>query len=404
MSLAPSPLQVLSNPGMPRRWRRRVNRAQAAYVGASAGPGTSGPARTRPEGKVGALAMTGAPERRTRAGRAVARVALVARRVGRSPLARRLGGAVVLGILVWRLGVGPSLRAVAAIDGWSLSAAVALAALTTVCCAWRWRLVAAGLGAALPLRTAVAACYRSQFLNTATPGGVLGDVHRGVRHGRQQGDTAKGVRSVVWERGAGQVVQTLMALAALSVLPSPVRTHMPWVWGAAAAGLLCLLLTRRGPRPAATVGATSPAAHPTARAGSARSVARAMVAELSEGVLSRRTWPLVAMASALAVMGHVLTFLVAAHTAGATAPATQLVPLAFIVLLSMGVPLNLAGWGPREGVAAWAFGAAGLGADAGLSTAVVYGVLVLVASLPGAGVMLASQLRRRRRVTEGRRG
>ena len=126
-----------------------------------------------------------------------------------------------------------------------------------------------------------------------------------------------------------------------------------------------------------------------------------MVVELCQGVLARRTWPLVAMASALAVTGHVLTFLVAAHTAGATAPVVQLVPLAFIVLLSMGVPLNLAGWGPREGVAAWAFGAAGLGAGAGLSTAVVYGVLVLVASLPGAGVILAAHLRGRRRAPEG---
>jgi hypothetical protein len=66
------------------------------------------------------------------------------------------------------------------------------------------------------------------------------------------------------------------------------------------------------------------------------------------------------------------------------------------VLVGMGVPLNIAGWGPREGVAAWVFGAAGLGAQAGLSTAVVYGVLVLVASLPGAGVMFVTSLRRGR--------
>ena len=42
-------------------------------------------------------------------------------------------------------------------------------------------------------------------------------------------------------------------------------------------------------------------------------------------------------------------------------------------------------------MAAWAFGAAGLGADAGLSTAVVYGVLVFVASLPGAVVLLVGR-------------
>ena len=45
---------------------------------------------------------------------------------------------------------------------------------------------------------------------------------------------------------------------------------------------------------------------------------------------------------------------------------------------------SVAGWGPREGATAWAFAAAGLGADQGVATAVVYGVMVLVASLPGA--------------------
>jgi bacteriorhodopsin len=62
------------------------------------------------------------------------------------------------------------------------------------------------------------------------------------------------------------------------------------------------------------------------------------------------------------------------------------------------LPLNVAGWGPREGAAAWAFGAAGLGAAAGVGTAVVYGVMSLVASLPGAVLLLAS---RRRRVLIG---
>jgi hypothetical protein len=98
-------------------------------------------------------------------------------------------------------------------------------------------------------------------------------------------------------------------------------------------------------------------------------------------------------ASALALTGHVATFLVAARTAGVTAPVATLLPLALVVLVAMGIPANVAGWGPREGVAAWAFGAAGLGADAGVATAVVYGVMVLVASLPGLVVLLAGRPR-----------
>ena len=63
-------------------------------------------------------------------------------------------------------------------------------------------------------------------------------------------------------------------------------------------------------------------------------------------------------------------------------------------MLAMAIPLNIGGWGPREGVAAWAFAAAGLGAAQGVAAAVVYGVMALVATLPGAVVLVAAWLRR----------
>ncbi len=328
------------------------------------------------------MTLTGRPARRTSG----LGPAAVGHRLARSVLARRLAGVAVLGFVVWRLGVGQSLRAVGAIDARALGAAVVLTALTTLCCAWRWSLVATGLGAHVRLRTAVGDCYRSQFLNTATPGGVLGDLHRGVRHGRRTGDAGRGVRSVVWERTAGQVVQTALALVVLTALPSPVRPAVTWGWAAVAVGLVGTALWH-------TAGRKSGPGRPPWRTGVVADWCR----EVRRGVLSRGTWPLVALASALAVTGHVLTFLVAAHTAGSAASATGLVPLAFVVLGASGIPTNLAGWGPREGVAAWVFGAAGLGAGAGLSTAVVYGVLVLVASLPGAVVLMVTRGRRRTR-------
>jgi hypothetical protein len=95
----------------------------------------------------------------------------------------------------------------------------------------------------------------------------------------------------------------------------------------------------------------------------------------------------------VAVAGHLATFLIAARTAGAGAPLSRLVPLTLLALLAMGLPANVGGFGPREGVAAWAFAAAGLTATQGVATAVVYGALVLVSSLPGAAVLLARPLR-----------
>ena len=103
----------------------------------------------------------------------------------------------------------------------------------------------------------------------------------------------------------------------------------------------------------------------------------------------------IALASAVVVAGHALTFLIAARTAGVTAPPSRLLPIALLAMMAMVLP-SVAGWGPREGVTAWAFAAAGLGAQRGVATAVVYGVMVLVASLPGAAVLVVAWFRRTR--------
>src|SRR5690349_2828849 len=160
---------------------------------------------------------------------------------------RVLGGAAILAVLLWRVGTGPLLDGLRTINGWSLVAAAGIAFVTTVCSAWRWSLVARGLGIAVPLRGAIAAYYRSQFLNSALPCGVLGDVHRGVQHGRDTGDVSRGLRAVGWERLAGQAVQVVLALIVLLALPSPVRSSMPaFLAIAVLCGLGAVALIRAG--------------------------------------------------------------------------------------------------------------------------------------------------------------
>ena len=122
---------------------------------------------------------------------------------------------------------------------------------------------------------------------------------------------------------------------------------------------------------------------------------RTAAADIRDGLLAQRAWPWILLASVVVVAGHTATFVIAARTAGAAASVGDLLPLAVLVLLAMAIPLNIGGWGPREGVAAWAFAAAGLGAAQGVATAVVYGVMALVATLPGAAVLLVAWLRRR---------
>lgn len=289
---------------------------------------------------------------------------------------RSVGAAAILGVLLWRVDLATAAEALSRVDAWSLAAASAVAAVTTVCGAWRWVLVAHGLGVPLTLRSAVTACYRSQFLNVALPGGVLGDVHRGVRHGRAVANVGGGLRSVLWERAVGQGVQVLVAVPVLVMLPSGLGAVLPLLGLAILLGALAAVAVARHRARASSV------------LGRSFHVA---VLDVRQGLLGRRTWPGAVVASAVALAGHVVVFLIAARIAGISAPTPRLIPLAMLVLLAMAVPFSLAGWGPREGAAAWAFGAAGLGVDQGLAVAIVHGVLVLAAALPGAAILLVAR-------------
>ena len=293
------------------------------------------------------------------------------------PAAGALLGLAVLVGLVWRLGTGPVLHGLGSIGALPLAAALLIGVPVTICCALRWSLVSRGLGVALSVPAAVAGCYRAQFLNTALPGGVLGDVSRALRHGREAGSPGRAAGAVALERLAGQVVQLVLAAAVLLVVPSPVRAGFRSV-----AVVLCL---------AAVVVALLALAVPRARF---LLRGRPRVDAVRLALLDRRRWPGILLTSLGALVGCLLTFLVAARAVGVTAPTVRLLPLALIVLVAMAVPANVAGWGPREGAAAWAFGTAGLGADLGLATAVAYGVLVFVAALPGAAVLAGTRRRR----------
>jgi glycosyltransferase 2 family protein len=278
----------------------------------------------------------------------------------------------VLAVLVLEFGHEPFVRGLSSTSSAAIAVALVTGALTTLCCAWRWRLVAGALGLDVPLRGAVAAYYRSQLLNVMLPGGVLGDVHRAVDRGRGTGRMGVAVRSVAWERGLGQVVQMALTALVLVALPSAIRPSLPGValLLLAAAVILALVVV-------AVVRGTAPIGRDL------RTILRA-----------RRTAVGVVVASVVAVLGHATVFLVASRVVGAEIPAVGALPLALVVLLVAALPVNVAGWGPREGAAAWVFGVSGLGASHGVTASVVYGVMVLMAALPGAVVLVLASGRR----------
>jgi uncharacterized membrane protein YbhN (UPF0104 family) len=308
-------------------------------------------------------------------------IGLAVRRFGPSVL-RLAAGVIVLWFLGRQVGAAPFEDGLRAVTWPAVVAAVTLTALTTVCSAWRWRVVARALGVGIGLPGAAGAYYRSLFLNSVLPGGVLGDVHRAVMHGRRAGDVVRGLRAVGWERLWGQVIQAVVTVAVLLTLPSPVRPALPYVLvGVAAVAGCAALVVRRAAR--------------RGRPRLARA-ARAVSADLRRGLLVPGVWPQLTLASVLVMTGHTATFVIAARVAGCTAPLGELVALLLVVQTAVVIPLSIGGWGLREGAAAWAFAAAGLGAATGVTVATLYAVLMLVAVAPGAGLLLGDAVRRRR--------
>jgi uncharacterized membrane protein YbhN (UPF0104 family) len=296
-------------------------------------------------------------------------------------LLRLAAGVTVLWFLVRLVGAAPFEDGLRAVTWPAVVAAVTLTALTTVCSAWRWWVVARALGIGLRLPRAIGAYYRSLFLNSVLIGGVIGDVHRAVAHGRRAGDVARGMRAVAWERLWGQVIQAVVTAVVLLTLPSPVRPALPYVLAGLAGVAGCAALVMRG------------AAH-RGRSRLART-ARAASDDLRRQ-LAPNVWPQLMLASVLVVAGHTATFIIAARVAGCTAPLGELVALLMVIQTAVVIPLSIGGWGPREGAAAWAFAAAGLGAATGVTIAALYAVLMLAAVAPGAGLLLADTIRRGR--------
>lgn len=296
--------------------------------------------------------------------------------VGRGWAWLRIGIAVgILAMVAWRLGGGPfvaGLRVLStpAVAGPAALTTLLVTALATAAAASRWVRLCAALGLTLGWRQAVLAYYRSQFLNATLPAGVLGDVHRAVDHGRTTGDLGSSARAVVWDRAFGQGTQ----LAAAMVL---VATSTSWsrLTGLAAAVTAGLVLVAVG-------------------AWCVRQVRHRVRADLA-AFTRTGAWPAILGWSVVTGAAHVAVFVVAARASGVAASLAVLVPVALVVLLAAAVPANIAGWGPREGAAAWVGATAGIGADAGVTVATVYGVLALLATLPG-GVVLLVRPRPRR--------
>ena len=143
---------------------------------------------------------------------------------------RVLGGVGILAVLLWRLGTGAFVDGLRVIDGPTLVAAFAIGVTTTVFSAWRWCLVARGLGLKLSLRGAIADYYKALFINAALPAGAT--TWRATYAGDTTNPAATSAEITVMPPRCSVPTQTLprpsTARESSSWLPGNPASSSPW--------------------------------------------------------------------------------------------------------------------------------------------------------------------------------
>jgi glycosyltransferase 2 family protein len=243
--------------------------------------------------------------------------------------------------------------------------------------ATRWWFFARKLSAPLSYARALSEYFLAGFLNQVLPFGILGDVSRAVRHSQATrkdpspgANNARVVLAIVLERAAGQLGLWLVVAA---ILPS---------WWAAGHSL---------PGHSLAIGVLTGAIVVVLLvivgvAWQRRKTAPEWKRLMAEGW--RAMFAPIHLAthlplSLLLVALHTLAFVTIAHGVGLSLPFTLAIRVVPLVLVATTLPLFVAGWGVREATFAGLYHLAGLRGSEGVTIALIYGCLSLLASAPG---------------------
>lgn len=275
--------------------------------------------------------------------------------------------------LAWDLAGGTQglSRLGAADPGW-LALALASTVPMQLLSAARWAFTAQRLGATLDAATAVREYYVASLLNATMPAGMAGDALRAWRHGRAgAGRLRVAVHAVVIERAAGQVALAVVVLAGVALaIGGGAERAAPLglvVVGLAVAVVVVVGLAALGTRP------------------------RRALAALGADA-ARAFWPAGPLLTQVALSAAVIACYLGCFAAVAGALGVALGPLALLlgvpaVLYAMALPVSIGGFGLREVAAAAAWPLLDRPPADGVLCALVYGLVVLAGSLPGAVVL-----------------
>ncbi len=303
--------------------------------------------------------------------------------------------AVALLVVLWRIADGPdAARILATADPWWLALSAVLLLSYTVLAALRWRVTAAPLGIDLSRTEAVSEYFLAQLVNSILPGGVLGDAGRAARS-RHQAGLGPATGAVIVERTIGQLAM-LATLGAGFAVTVAAPGGLEWPQGiaitvaAVVSGFWMLVL-------ALAVGARRVRPEPGSR-----------LARIIDGLRRCLAEPRVARAQVVLSAGTTLCILAAfaccAAAIGAPLSLAASVAVVPLVLLAMLLPISIGGWGVREGAAVALLPIAGMTGAEAFATSAAFGLMALIAALPGFVAIWTSGRAQRVEIVPGSEG
>lgn len=291
--------------------------------------------------------------------------------------------AVVTGVLVWLVlrgvDLGAAVDRMAGLSPGAAALAVALLILHCFVAGWRWRLVMRLFGPTLPLRSAIRLFFEGYFFNNALPSTIGGDgvrIWRAVRLGLPLGASVSGVLldRVTGLTGLFILVAAGQPLLYTRIADPAIRLAFAAILMAGVAVIALLMLARFIPKRLIPT-----RLHEDIDTLSAATHAAYLQPAVSLPVLG------------LSVVVHgliVLTVYVIAIGLGLNVGLFESLVLVPAVILLSTLPVSLGGWGLREGLMVIALGLAGVPAEAALTVSVLFGIVQIVAGLPGGALWL----------------
>jgi glycosyltransferase 2 family protein len=289
-------------------------------------------------------------------------------------LAKLAVSAVLLWLPLHHIPLGTVLAQIMAMN-WAdvIGALIALSASTAVA-AIRWSVILRTLGTPRSPRITYPLSLIGLFFGQALPAGLGGDAVRAWLACRTGIPASVAISSVLADRLTGLFAILLIVTFELPAL------HVVFSGTAVFNGLLGMLLASYAAY--AVVMSLDRLPQSLHRFRVVRGFAR-VSADLRQTLLTPRAAIPVLACGIVVQIGNVLAIIFLTgnfHLTGMLLAATLIVPLSNIL---QSLPISIAGWGIRESFFVSAYGVFGVGAPQAVAVSVVFGLLIVVSSLPG---------------------